>query len=767
MGELGVEISDVDLGWKSCTVTDPAPLSEECLSAAAEAEAAAQQVVNCVHPTLDSEEKRRDVIDYVQRLIKSHINCEVFPYGSVPLKTYLPDGDIDLTAVKGLEGEEFLAHEVFALLQREEKNENAEFQVKDPQFIDAEVKLVKCLVQNIVIDISFNQLGGLSTLCFLEQVDRLVGRNHLFKRSIILVKAWCYYESRVLGAHHGLISTYALETLILYIFHLFHSSLSGPLSVLYKFLEYYSQFDWENYCVSLKGPVCKSSLPDIVVKTPESERKDLMLSEEFLENCMEMFSVSSRVVEGKPKAFQTKYLNIIDPLKENNNLGRSVHRGNFYRIRSAFKYGARKLGKVFQQPRDKIADEISEFFADTIARHGNDYRSSTQGLTLEFGDEDSSTAYSSSPVELSSEDDIILKSSVCDDNESLGLEFKHEINRHSEFATSNSSLVNGVPEYASSSNNSSWNHSHKPFYCSSKLSAENEKFCFDTWLDNREENGETNNTYQWCLDNSHAKSNFTDHIALDFKEMDLKSVGGESEAFNPLADLRGDYESHIRSLLYGQLCHGFSLSTSVAYHPPFLPSRVSNKKPLSDTLPQPMPACRVQFSQMSSTAFPIEQNVGPLANFAQRASQGTGTYFPHVNGFNRERPTQGWSRNKAPPHNHHNHFHRHKRVNGSCTYTSSSQPKNSENGVDEVVSSARRRSQESMSQSPRSVNNGDQKSRKLSRIEFGSIGNLAEEVIAASSGVIASTQCSSTKKERIAAPIVHLKNEDEFPPLRQ
>ena len=33
-----------------------------------------------------------------------------------------------------------------------------------------QVKLVKCLVQNIVVDISVNQIGGLSTLCFLEKV---------------------------------------------------------------------------------------------------------------------------------------------------------------------------------------------------------------------------------------------------------------------------------------------------------------------------------------------------------------------------------------------------------------------------------------------------------------------------------------------------------------------------------------------------------------------------------------------------------------------
>ena len=68
-------------------------------------------------------------------------------------------------------------------------------------------------------------------MLLILQVDRLVDKDHLFKCSIILIKAWCYYESRILGAHHGLISTYALETLVLYIFHLFHSSLNGPISV--------------------------------------------------------------------------------------------------------------------------------------------------------------------------------------------------------------------------------------------------------------------------------------------------------------------------------------------------------------------------------------------------------------------------------------------------------------------------------------------------------------------------------------------------------
>lgn len=65
----------------------------------------------------------------------------------------------------------------------------------------------------------------------LPQVDCMVGRESLFKRSIILVKAWCHYESRILGSQYGLLATYALETMVLYIFQIFHASRDSPLAV--------------------------------------------------------------------------------------------------------------------------------------------------------------------------------------------------------------------------------------------------------------------------------------------------------------------------------------------------------------------------------------------------------------------------------------------------------------------------------------------------------------------------------------------------------
>ncbi|KAL9245414.1 hypothetical protein vseg_019072 [Gypsophila vaccaria] len=350
----------------------------------AKAEERTAELIACIQPNQPSEDRRGAVADYVQRLIKKCFPCQVFTFGSVPLKTYLPDGDIDVTAFsKNQVLKDTWAIQVRDILESEEKNENAEFRVKEVQYIQAEVKIIKCLVENIVVDISFNQLGGLCTLCFLEEVDSLINQDHLFKRSIILIKAWCYYESRILGAHHGLISTYALETLVLYVFHIFNNTLTGPLEVLYRFLEFFSNFDWENFCVSLWGPVSVSSLPDINVEPPRKDRGELLLSRAFLQACNTVYAVFPGGLENQGPPFMSKHFNVIDPLRINNNLGRSVSKGNFYRIRSAFAFGAKRLAKLLDCPKENIAFEINHFFMNTWERHGSGIRPDAPASDLE------------------------------------------------------------------------------------------------------------------------------------------------------------------------------------------------------------------------------------------------------------------------------------------------------------------------------------------------------------------------------------------------
>ncbi|KAF3454811.1 hypothetical protein FNV43_RR05259 [Rhamnella rubrinervis] len=645
----------------SASNPDPSLISADSW---ARAETTTQEIVSKIQPTLVADQKRKDVIDYVQRLLRNYIGCEVFPYGSVPLKTYLPDGDIDLTAFSSPKIEDALASHVHAALRGEEHNEAAQYKVKDVHCIDAEVKLVKCIVQNVVVDISFNQLGGLSTLCFLEQVDRLTGKDHLFKRSIILIKAWCYYESRILGAHHGLISTYALEILVLYIFHQFTSSLNGPLAVLYRFLDYFSKFDWDNYCVGLNGPVCKSSLPNIVADLPKNKHDGLLLSQEFLRNCMNMFSVPSCGLETNTRAFSVKHLNIIDPLKENNNLGRSVNRGNFYRIRSAFKYGARKLGWILSLPGERIADELKRFFANTLDLHGSNCWTDVQNSSLAYDVRVSEHLSSASQSETFSDEknsvDSIFGFKVRGTEAAVGLRFKpdsHILKAVSSYVapefgcdldgevkegatsgilgTRNTNGPTDLPVNGHLSTSVSVSSDQSNHFCSLKS-------CMDKGKIEKFIGSATLSDVTSVAEN-------TNHV-----DNDSSSISGGSETFKLLLDLSGEYDTHFSNLQYGQLCHGYSISPSVS-SPPLSP-KLPNKK-LWESVHKSMQFPQTLNCRSNGTSFGLGSHFYPpnpssLLSVAfgeeNNRPRGTGTYIPNVSYRPyRDRAFPGGGRNQA------------------------------------------------------------------------------------------------------------------------
>ncbi|XP_024012974.1 uncharacterized protein LOC18020024 isoform X2 [Eutrema salsugineum] len=345
------------------------------------AEERAHEILNTIQPAVVSDRSRNEIIDYVRSLIMSHYGIEVFSFGSVPLKTYLPDGDIDLTVLTKQNVEDKFLEKLFDTLKSEEGE--SKFHVTDVQLIPAQVKVLKCNIRNIHVDISCNQTAGLCALCFLEQVDQLFGRDHLFKRSIILIKSWCYYESRILGANTGLISTYALAVLVLFIINLFHTSLSGPLAVLYKFLDYYGSFDWSNYCICVSGPVPISCLPELVV-SPENGH-ELLLDEKFIRDCVQLYSAPTKAVETNGLEFTIKHLNIVDPLKHSNNLGKSVTKGNFQRIRHAFTLGARKLRDVLSLPGETMGWRLEKFFGNSLERNGKGQRLDVNDPVTAFG----------------------------------------------------------------------------------------------------------------------------------------------------------------------------------------------------------------------------------------------------------------------------------------------------------------------------------------------------------------------------------------------
>lgn len=83
----------------------------------------------------------------------------------MPLKTYLPDGDIDLTAFGGANVEDTLADKMISVLEEEERNTAAEFIVKDVQLIRAEVACLFLLVNKYTRRTCIELVGSIFRYC--------------------------------------------------------------------------------------------------------------------------------------------------------------------------------------------------------------------------------------------------------------------------------------------------------------------------------------------------------------------------------------------------------------------------------------------------------------------------------------------------------------------------------------------------------------------------------------------------------------------------
>ena len=105
------------------------------------------------------------------------------------------------------------------------------------------------------------------------------------------------------------------------------------------------------HCVMLKG---------FKYENLSTERYDL-LTNTFLSNCKTSYGT-----EDFSKSFIVKNLNIIDPLRDFNNLGRSVNYNNFLRIRRAFKKGAKILSDILNSFDINNSEKILNQFLKNV-----------------------------------------------------------------------------------------------------------------------------------------------------------------------------------------------------------------------------------------------------------------------------------------------------------------------------------------------------------------------------------------------------------------
>ncbi|GAB9475632.1 DNA polymerase sigma [Globisporangium polare] len=429
-------------------------------------------LINWMGPNDDADLTRRKILAFVHRVLEAAnfalgTPIFVFPTGSFPMKTYLPTADLDVCLLLPKELEQTWYFPVLHALCLAGSSSNpadggsgslngspnpklsgtpggsagavggatatglnsytssiATNTVRNVNFINADVRVIKCTIDNISVDFTANRVGALGALLLLDSMDARVGFEHLLKKSLILIKAWCIHESSaytaaphgspsqpqttgasasspaghsVLGASYGAFSTYAINTVVMGLFNQYGSSITHPLQALFLFLDRMTEFPWHEAAMTLHGAVAlsalasSSSLSNAMKKKMKSqngrnggggiELHSAKMSVDDVEGIrlrmqeqFGAFDASSSTPNGfKVSMFPIRVCNIVDPLDEKNNLARSVSVDWFPSMKRAFRLGRNRLGQLLSSSsggQSSPLGEMDDFFVNSWRSYG-------------------------------------------------------------------------------------------------------------------------------------------------------------------------------------------------------------------------------------------------------------------------------------------------------------------------------------------------------------------------------------------------------------
>jgi hypothetical protein len=116
---------------------------------------------------------------------------------------------------------------------------------------------VQCIADNMEVELSCNSRADVCMLALLEDISILVGKNDLFKQSMMLIRAWWCYEC---GSYVGAtikyyLSDFSLCIMIAAVFNQYHASINSPFQALCVFLAEYSSYDGNVSAITLQGIV--------------------------------------------------------------------------------------------------------------------------------------------------------------------------------------------------------------------------------------------------------------------------------------------------------------------------------------------------------------------------------------------------------------------------------------------------------------------------------------------------------------------------------
>ena len=379
-------------------------------------------ILSIIGPDSITESQRTNNLKIIKQIIMEVLKKElpdyiiyVIPYGSFPVKTYLKDADVDITiCFESKKEKKMMVNIPVQIIDKailiikeefEKKNREANFEIiRDIKIIMANIRLLKCKIGNINIDITINNFAGLYKIIFINFIEEEFkhklsykessysdNKRNLFRRTLLLIKGWCLYEGKLMGSNMGLMATYTLEILVIYIFNYYYDEINNEFEGFEKFFEIMQKFNWEKEIISLFGIISNFNFFQKLqnynnnIRIEEEKSKKIIINkpfwyleeEEQKSNSSLKDSVNSKNKESLLSISDTKnfmyhlnkgmeytflrnegntisstnfdkMINVLDPLNNHNNLGRSITYHNKSRMKIVISFMLKKLKNINQ-----------------------------------------------------------------------------------------------------------------------------------------------------------------------------------------------------------------------------------------------------------------------------------------------------------------------------------------------------------------------------------------------------------------------------------
>ena len=242
------------------------------------------RILDAVRPNTTTTEFRHSVITMLRKQTRLCLSANAFPTGLHDILCSLPDDPISLTVVVGKpflnSWHVCLTDRLNLIQERLTTSGNQEMVYADEEEMLVNLPddfhhslrheisnvshtklnlsfLVRCQIDSCEVEILANSRQDVCMLAFLEEVAALVGQDDLFKRSLLLIRAWWFYET---AAYVGTqirhyLNDFSMCVMVCAIFNQHHTRIQSPLQALCLFLAEYSTYDGTTEVITLQGIV--------------------------------------------------------------------------------------------------------------------------------------------------------------------------------------------------------------------------------------------------------------------------------------------------------------------------------------------------------------------------------------------------------------------------------------------------------------------------------------------------------------------------------